>query len=170
VLRAYWWATDVFCVIAKNSVDEQLTSVMSSWIELDDEVEGRFKDDGWLAFVDTMEPSDHDYVISLEGDEVVWEHDTLVRAVIEHSGMVMPLTVYQMWDRNHFRIDPPYAPRALEMVYPYREARWTSRDRLPSNIKLQPKLGLPVGSVLKYTKGAGEPDLEEWTRGGLMRI
>ena len=168
--RAYWWATDVFCVVANKSFDERLTSSMSSWVALDDAVEGQFKDEGWLRFVEEMEPTPHDYIVSLEGDEIVWDHDTMIRAVIEHSGWVMPLTIYQMWDQTHFRSDNPYAPRSVEMVFPYRESRWTSRGRLPSNVQMERKLGLPVGTVLKYQKGPGEPDLEEWTRGGLMRV
>lgn len=197
VRRISHWTRDISVVFDGAAIDQDIRDVPEGFAvwKMDarlDRHEGRARTTAWHAMEEMMGPDEGDYIVLLEPDEVVVDHDTLQAKLKVADGGVYPVLLHYMWDENHFRVDGPFRPAPMTAVIPYRRGaqhrnRQVLAGREPAYAHSDHtlvKTNRVIANVLSYghlaegyrSRSVGLPDMylstkavtKEWEGGGLL--
>jgi len=159
--RITWWADDIHVGFDKGAGEEEFRLVSDvtyhrnflplSWS--DDE--GKFRQAAWDDMVREMKPTAEDYILCIDADEVIVQHELVKRAVREFAGQRLAFKFHEMWDETHFRIDGFWKPYLAGVLFPYRPGGRIRQQamacgREPTYVSNLPTKKLSIADILHY--------------------
>lgn len=158
--RMYLWADEIHVALDADAGDAEIDlvkSVADAWQQLPlrwVEHEGRFRQAAWESMVEALRPTDEDFILVIDADEVVHDYDMVRAAAKSYPGGRVGFTFYEMWSPTHYRIDRLWKPYPAWVMFPFRHGgRFVDRrlacGREPTYARLASK-GPIVSEILHY--------------------
>lgn len=159
--RIHAWADQVHCAIdpAAGDAEREIVhewadaySVMSRpWVEH----EGRFVTEAWRALESAYPLTSHDFIVTIDADEVVIDPDMLKAGAAEFPGQKIALTFHEMFSFTHYRVDGHWKPYTAWIMFPYRPSgvfrdQHLAAGREPTYVWNLTPAKNPVSDLLHY--------------------
>ena len=133
--------------------------------------EGRFRFEAW-RLLELLEPSGEDFIVCLDADEVIVDHQIMDTAVREYPGHQILFQFHEMWTDTQFRTDGFWKPYNAGIMFPYRPGghfvdRPLACGREPTYVANLPRSRV-VGDILHY--GYLKPEDRQYKYDRYMRL
>ena len=148
------------------SVDPRATEVdvgvvdgyATLWEVLDvtwEDNESIFRQSAWDAMSSSVSPTSSDMVLLVDADELIHNPEAVRGSTLAKAGQALPVTFYEMWSSDSYRVDGLWKPYQAHIIIPWRPGATFLRRRLacgrqPTYVTDVPKFGMPVGEILHY--------------------
>lgn len=157
--RARMWADYLHVTLDARASEEELAVVTfraDGWEQLSiswEDHEGRFRQEAW-RMLELAGPTSEDFIVCLDADEVIVDHDIVKPAAREFPGHRIPFRFHEMWSKTEYRIDGHWKPYQASIMFPYRPKGYINDKALasgrePTYTRLLPEAKV-VGDILHY--------------------
>lgn len=159
--RARAWADQIHVVLDHDATFEEKRVVdeyadiheraSSTWAEH----EGRFRTEAWHRLEDNLHLNHDDFVVCLDADEILHDYAMIRQVPANFPGKRIPVTFYEMWGQDQYRIDGLWKPWVGYVMFPFRrhghfKDRKLACGREPTYVDLLPSAPRPVSALLHY--------------------
>jgi len=159
--RITWWADDIHVSLDIDAGQEEFALVSNvtphgrflplTWKSS----EGKFRQAAWEDMEALVRPEAGDYIMCIDADEVVVQHDMIKSAVEAFAGQRLGFRFHEMWGQDVYRVDGQWKPYVAYVLFPYRQGgRIRDRDmacgREPTYVGSVQRKDSPIADLLHY--------------------
>ena len=124
--RAYLWADEIHVALDADAGDPEIDLVMTAvdaWQQMPlrwRDHEGKFRQAAWESMVEAVHPTDEDFILVFDADEVIQDYDMVQKAAKMYPGQRIGFTFHEMWSPTHYRVDRRWRPYPAWIMFPFR--------------------------------------------------
>lgn len=164
--RAYLWADVIHVALDADATQREVDDVIAmadAWQQLEvrwADHEAVFRQAAWESMELAFYPTDEDYILVFDADEVVHDYAMVKKAARMYAGKRIGFTFHEMWSPTQYRIDRLWKPYPAWIMFPYRrggrfQTKKLACGREPTYVGTLPR-GPVVADVLHY--GYAKPE------------